>query len=469
MKDGTKAILPMFGILFLVDFLNCLDASIVNVALPVILKDFGNVSGSDGSWLIFGYALGLSSLILPLCKYGKNGRLKMMGIVGTILLLITSVLCGLSTAFVEIIIARVAQGVASAMIAATVPLVLLSFIPEDKKGLGIAVTGASTGLALVVGPTIGGIIAHLFDWSWIFYLNVPLCIILLYLYMAHLPKDSGKDKTKDPSIVGTVASLLFFASLLTLVEDFGDPDLTFMGRIITMVIAIISAILLVRSAKKDTDRAILATKMIMNRDYLMVSAAFLLTTMVAGGLNYMAPYMLQMTWGMSPSECGLYMIVCSVAMMAVVVFVGKWCDKSGAKNPSLMAMVLRLIVCGLGVILVPAAGIPVLIVYLIILGFGHAFSGTAQPTRMVHHATSGFKVEGTGFMLVINYFAIAAGSALFAMIMGFVTGGVETPDSVFEAFKMMCYASVVIVIAATALTLLVKNIIVGKDGEIIES
>jgi hypothetical protein len=55
------------------------------------------------------------------------------------------------------------------------------------------------------------------------------------------------------------------------------------------------------------------------------------------------------------------------------------------------------------------------------------------------------------------------------MIMGFVTGGVETPDSVFEAFKMMCYASVVIVIAATALTLLVKNIIVGKDGEIIES
>ncbi len=469
MNDRTRAVLPIFGILFMVDFLNCLDASIVNVALPVILKHFGILSGSDGSWLIFGYALGLSSLILPFCKFGKNGRLKKIGIWGTVLLLITSILCGISSDFIMLIISRIAQGAASAMIAATVPIVLLDFVPNESKGLGLAVTGASTGLALVVGPTIGGIIAHLFDWSWIFYLNVPLCLILLYLYAYHLPKDTGKEKDKDPSIIGTIASLLFFASVLTLVEDLGDPDLTFNGRIISLAVAIVSAVLLVRSAKKDTDRAILATKMVMNREYLMVSIAFLLTTMVAGGLNFMAPYLMQITWGMTPSECGLYLIICSVAMMSVVIFVGKWCDKSGAKNPSLMAMIVRLITCGLGVILAPAVGIPVLIVYLIILGIGHAFSGTAQPTRMVHHATPGFKVEGTGFMLVINYFAIAAGSALFAMILGFVTGGIETADSVFEAFKIMSIVSAGIVIAATILTLLVRNVVVDENGNQIES
>ncbi|MBP5734543.1 MAG: MFS transporter [Candidatus Methanomethylophilaceae archaeon] len=469
MNDRTKAVLPIFGILFMVDFLNCLDASIVNVALPVILKHFNILSGSDGSWLIFGYALGLSSLILPFCKFGNNGRLRKIGVWGSILLLITSVLCGLSADFVMLIVARIAQGAASAMIAATVPIVLLDYVPKESKGVGLAVTGASTGLALVVGPTIGGIIAHLFDWTWIFYLNVPLCIILLYLYMAYLPKDSGKEKNRDPSIIGTIASLLFFASLLTLVEDLGDPDLTFRGRLIALAIAIVSAVLLIRSAKKDTDKAILATRMVMNREYMMVTIAFLLTTMVAGGLNFMAPYLMQITWGMSPSECGLYLIICSVAMMSVVIFVGKWCDKSGAKNPSLTAMIVRLITCGLGVILAPAVGIPVLVVYLVILGIGHAFSGTAQPTRMVHHATPGFKVEGTGFMLVINYFAIAAGSALFAMILGLVTGGVETPDSVFEAFKVMSLASAAIVIAATVLTLMVRNIVVDKDGAVVEN
>ena len=119
MNDRTRAVLPIFGILFMVDFLNCLDASIVNVALPVILKQFGILSGSDGSWLIFGYALGLSSLILPFCKFGKNGRLKKIGIWGTILLLITSILCGISSDFIMLIISRIAQGAASAMIAAT--------------------------------------------------------------------------------------------------------------------------------------------------------------------------------------------------------------------------------------------------------------------------------------------------------------------------------------------------------------
>lgn len=88
---------------------------------------------------------------------------------------------------------------------------------------------------------------------------------------------------------------------------------------------------------------------------------------------------------------------------------------------------------------------------------------------MVHHAIPGFKVEGTGFMLVINYFAIAAGSALFAMILGLVTGGVETPDSMFEAFTVMSLASAAIVIAATVLTLMVRNNVVDKDGAVVEN
>ena len=64
MRDGTKALIPIFGIIFLGDFLNSLDASIVNVALPTIMGSFKDFGGSDGSWLIFGYALGLSALIL---------------------------------------------------------------------------------------------------------------------------------------------------------------------------------------------------------------------------------------------------------------------------------------------------------------------------------------------------------------------------------------------------------------------
>lgn len=96
MKGVAKAPIPIFGIIFLGDFLNSLKASIVNVALPTIMESFKGFGGSDGSWLIFGYALGLSALILPFNKFSKNGRTKRFCVWGTVLFAITSVLCGLA-------------------------------------------------------------------------------------------------------------------------------------------------------------------------------------------------------------------------------------------------------------------------------------------------------------------------------------------------------------------------------------
>ena len=463
MKDGTKALIPIFGIIFLGDFLNSLDASIVNVALPTIMSDFDDFGGTDGSWLVFGYALGLSALILPFNKFSKNGRTKRFCVWGTILFAVTSILCGLAPGFVELIAARIAQGVSSAMIAASVPTLIARMIPDDMKGLGIAVTGAATGSALVIGPSLGGIIAQYFDWAWLFYINIPLCIVLFYLCYRYLPKDLGADKSQDPSFFGAVSAFLFFGCLLALVEDFGDPDLTFTAKVVTGIIAIVSGIALIYCAKKESHRAVLATKMVMNRDFMLVTITLLLSTMVAGGMNYMIPFLMQIGWGMSSAESGLYLVISSAAMIACVFFVGRWCDRSGCRNPVAVAMFARIALCALGFFLDPSVGITVLVFTLIILGIGHAFSGTAQPTRMIHHATPGFEDESTGLMLVVYYFAVAAGCALFAMIYGLTANGVESAQNVIDAFWNVSAVGMVMIIACLIMTFMVKNKIVKKE------
>lgn len=465
MKGVAKALIPIFGIIFLGDFLNSLDASIVNVALPTIMESFKGFGGSDGSWLIFGYALGLSALILPFNKFSKNGRTRRFCVWGTVLFAITSVLCGLAPGFIELIIFRIAQGVASAMIAASVPTLIVRMIPDDMKGLGIAVTGAATGSALVIGPTLGGIIAQYLDWAWLFYINIPLCAVLLYLCCRHLPRDQGADRSKDPSVVGTVSSLLFFACLLALVEDFGDQDLNFTAKFVLGNTAVISALALVYCARRDSQRAVLATKMVMNRDFMLVTVTLLLSTMVAGGMNYMIPFLMQLGWGMSSAESGLYLVISSVAMIACVFFVGRWCDRSGCRNPVVVAMIARIALCGLGFFLDPSVGIIVLAATLVILGIGHAFSGTAQPTRMIHHATPGYEDESTGLMLVVYYFAVAAGCALFAMVYGLTTGGVESADNVVRAFWNVSAVGMAIIIICLIMTFMVKNKVVRKRDE----
>ena len=203
--------------------------------------------------------------------------------------------------------------------------------------------------------------------------------------------------------------------------------------------------------------------MVMNRDFMLVTITLLLSTMVAGGMNYMIPFLMQIGWGMSSAESGLYLVISSAAMIACVFFVGRWCDRSGCRNPVAVAMFARIALCALGFFLDPSVGITVLVFTLIILGIGHAFSGTAQPTRMIHHATPGFEDESTGLMLVVYYFAVAAGCALFAMIYGLTANGVESAQNVIDAFWNVSAVGMVMIIACLIMTFMVKNKIVKKE------
>ena len=300
MEDGqSKVSTAMLAIIFLASLIDGLDVSIVTVSLPTMAEYFG-VSPEDSSWVIFAYVLGLAAFLLPMGKMAKNGRMKKFMILGTALFGVSSLACGLSEHFWVLILFRLLQGLSAAMMSSVLPSMVVHMLPADRKGLGMSVMGASSGLALILGPVLGGAITGFLEWRWLFFINVPICLVIIFMAMKQMPRDWQPDPMKDPSPVGGISAMLVIGSLLTILEDLGDPDINLKGRIICGTIAIIAIPVLYWSIKRDSARAIIQPKVVMNKEYMIIGTAFLLCTIVVSGAQYLLPYILQGLWDMSP-------------------------------------------------------------------------------------------------------------------------------------------------------------------------
>lgn len=461
-----KGTLLTLIIVFLVALIDGLDISIVSVALPTMTRDMG-ITLSQSSWFILSYVLGLAALLLPFGKMAKNERVKKFIIWGTIIFGVSSLMCALSTNFWMLVAFRLLQGVAAAMMSSALPSIIIHMLPVDRKGLGMSVMGASSGIALIAGPVLGGFLTSAFSWHAVFIINVPICLVIVALAAKHLPSDGTPDRSKDPTRLGGLSAMIFIGSVLTILEDLGDPDLNTIGKIVCGILMVISLITLIISTRRDVNKAIIAPKMLFNSEYFLVGMSFLLCTIVVAGANYLLPYLLQEYWGMSPMRSSLYLTAISVAMVITVLPVGGLCDRYGCKGPVMIAVIMRSLFCILMIVMVAEDVEPImLLIPMVAFGISHAFSGTAQPTRMIHHATPGYEDEATNFMLVVNYVASALGCVLFALVYSITSGTdihTEYLPALANGFTGTMWFSLILLFGAMICTLVVKNKIVKKE------
>ena len=460
-----KGTVLTLAIVFLVSLIDGLDATIVAVALPTISDEMG-VSPSQSSWVIFAYVLGMAMSLIPMGRMAKNGRKKGFLLMGTALFGASSLLCGLSFSFWMLASLRLVQGIAAAMMCSSLPSIIVHMLPADRKGLGMSVIGASAGAAMIAGPVLGGMLTAALSWHWIFFIGVPVSILIIALVHIHIPRDGAPDPGEDPTLTGALSAVAFVGSLLLILEDLGDHGVNVAVRSVCCITAAASLALLVRSIRRDAGRAVVSPGMLRNREYLLVSASFVLCTMVAAGVSYLLPYLLQGYWGMTTLDSSLYISAISVAMIVAVLPVGGICDRRGCRAPTIAAVAASALFCILMVALVAEDAEPALLLApMAVLGVSKAFSGTAMPTRMVHHATPGCEDEATNFTLVFHYVASALGCATFAAVYAFAEGGIDGSASaqLAEGFTATMWASLALLALAMACALAVRNRVVRAE------
>jgi EmrB/QacA subfamily drug resistance transporter len=197
-----------------------LDITIVNVALPAIEKAL-NASFSDLQWVVDAYALALATCVLTAGALADLFGRKRLFVIGIVLFTIASAACGIANDPLFLIVARGLQGIGGAAMFATALALISQEFHGRERGTAFGIWGATIGLAVAIGPLVGGMLTSWLSWRWIFLVNIPIGVGAVALAATKLRESSDPDHSRlDPVGLVTLTGGLF-CLILALIEGNG--------------------------------------------------------------------------------------------------------------------------------------------------------------------------------------------------------------------------------------------------------
>lgn len=305
----------------LATFMEVLDSSIANIALPHISGNLG-ASTEEGTWVLTSYLVS-SAIVLPMSGWLTTaiGR-KRFYMICVAVFTISSVMCGLSTSLPMLIFFRVLQGAGGGGLQPSEQAILADTFSEKQRGMAFAMYGVAVIVAPAIGPTVGGWITDNFTWHWIFFINAPIGLISLLLTsrIVHDPpwlKNMDRSGIRPDYIgIGLIATGVGF---LQYVLDKGQQDDWFSSHIIT-VFFIISAICLIFLVVREWTHhdPIIDLQLLRNRNFATSILFSFVLGFVLNGSTILIPQFVQDQLGYSAERAGLALMPGGFALMALM-------------------------------------------------------------------------------------------------------------------------------------------------------
>jgi EmrB/QacA subfamily drug resistance transporter len=316
----------VFGGLLLVLFLAALDQTIVATALPTIVGDLGGLDHI--SWVVTAYLLA-QTVVTPL--YGKLGDMYGRKIVlqtALLVFLAGSALCGQSQSMDELIAFRAVQGLGGGGLIVSAQAAIGDVVPPRERGRYTGLFGAVFGLASVAGPLLGGFLTSHLSWRWIFYVNLPLGVVALFVLGATLPAVAERvhhtiDYLGTGLLGAGLAAIVLAASLGGTSEPWGSPLIIGLG----VGGALLLAVFLV--AERRAREPILPPRLFANRVFASTSAVgFIVGFALFGAVTYL-PLFLQVVQGASPTGSGLQLLPLMIGLLITSIASGQAITRTG--------------------------------------------------------------------------------------------------------------------------------------------
>jgi NTE family protein len=185
-------------------FIAFLDVTIVNIAFPAIRRSFSGNSLADLSWVLNGYNVVFAALLVPAGRLADLVGRKRVFLVGLTIFAIASAGCGFAPGAGSLIGWRVLQAVGAALVAPASLALLLPAFPAARRGMAVALWGATAAVAAATGPSLGGVLVEYAGWRWVFYVNLPLVVVVVLAGRRLLVETRDPDDGRVPDIIGAI-------------------------------------------------------------------------------------------------------------------------------------------------------------------------------------------------------------------------------------------------------------------------
>lgn len=361
-------------------FMAALDNLVVTTALPSIRAELGG-GLSDLEWTVSAYTLSFAVLLMFGAALGDRFGRRRIFLAGLAVFTAGSAAAALSSGIGELIAARAVQGTGAAVMMPLTLTLLTTAVPPARRGLAFGVWSGVSGLAVAAGPLIGGALTEHFSWQWIFWVNVPVGLVLLPLAFLRLGESRGAGRALD--VPGTLlVSLGMFGVVLGLIR--GNPD----GWTSSPVLGSLVAGTLLLTAfvwyeQRVAAHPMLPMRLFRSRTFSAVNAASLLMYLGMFGSIFLISQYLQGVGGFSPEEAGIRMLPWTAMPLLVSPVAGIVSDRIGGRPIVVAGLALQavgLVLFGLVVDGSTGLDYPALIPAIVVCGIGMSlyFGPTAQ-------------------------------------------------------------------------------------------
>ena len=317
----------------LATFMEVLDSSIANVALPHIAGGLG-ATQDEATWVLTAYLVA-NAVILPAGAYmtGFIGRKKFY-MICVVLFGVSSALCGIAPSLPLLVFFRILQGIGGGGLAPSEQAILADTFPPEKRGQAFAMYGLAVVVAPAIGPTLGGYITDNYDWRWIFFLNVPICLLSLFLTSRIVEDPPWVEKqVKEAKKGGIKLDFLGFGLLgltfgsLEFVLDKGQEDDWFASKLITffvvtMIISFVTMIWWELRQLKIGNRPIVNLTLFKRANFSIGFTLMFVLGFSLYGTTVLIPQFVQTLLGYTAQLAGMVLSPAGLMMMAMMPVVG---------------------------------------------------------------------------------------------------------------------------------------------------
>jgi EmrB/QacA subfamily drug resistance transporter len=331
-----------FAIVSVALFMVTLDNLVVSTALTTIRTDLG-ASLESLEWTVNAYTLAFAVLLLTGAALGDRfGRRRMFGL-GVGLFTLSSAAAALAPTTGALVAARAAQGVGAAIVLPLTLTLLSAAVPVAKRGLAIGAWSGISGLGVALGPVVGGAVVDGISWHWIFWLNVPIGVVLLPLSARFLTESRGPASRLDlPGIGLAGAGLLGIVFGIVRGQALGWTSVTIVASIGAGV-ALLAAFV---AWEARTDTPMLPLRFFRSRAFAATNGTSLAMFFGVFGSIFLLSQFFQTTQGLSPLESGLRVLPWTIMPMFVAPLAGLLSDRIGARPLMASGLALQSIAIG---------------------------------------------------------------------------------------------------------------------------
>jgi EmrB/QacA subfamily drug resistance transporter len=310
-------------------FMIMLDNTVVNVALPSIAADL-RADLSELEWIVTGYALTFASLMLTGGKLADLMGRRLIFIVGLTIFTLSSLACGLASSGEVLIAARVVQGAGAALMNPATLSIIAATFPPRQRGTAIGIWAGVSALALAIGPLVGGLLTEHIDWSWIFFVNVPIGVVAIAASLILIPESKDESAEQRLDLPGLVTSGLgLFALTYGLIEanTYGWTSGRILGSFAVAFVMLTAFVLLEMRQRIP----MLDLTLFRNGTFVGANLAVLLVALAMFGVFFFVSLYMQGVLGYSAVQTGAAFLPLTLLIVLVAPIAGKTSDRIGSR------------------------------------------------------------------------------------------------------------------------------------------